>query len=136
MTHLVTPNRGEAQPGSWLGRALLGFIDNDGAKHVLAKGGSSSLEASAVCDGVSAREIAGAVLTYWERVPTASNIADAPSRGVEPARLPGWPSPSRVLVAEGARSWQMTDVASGNEQSQWVSSVSRLFRGLRDSQVG
>ena len=64
MTHLVTPNRGEAQPGSWLGRALLGFIDNDGAKHVLAKGGTTSLEASAVCDGVSACEIAGAVLRF------------------------------------------------------------------------
>ena len=46
------------------GRSLLGFIDNDGAKHVLAKGGTTSLEASAVCDGVSACEIAGAVLRF------------------------------------------------------------------------
>ena len=85
------------------GRALLGFIDNESSRHALVKGGSSGVLLSGACDFVTNAEIGLQVAAYWERVPSSSNISDAPPRGFTPPQVSGWHPPharkfSRVLA--------------------------------------
>ena len=63
------------------GQPCIGFVDNEAAKHGLARGLSNVLDIAGVLETILNIEIEGRLLMYFERVPTASNIADAPSRG-------------------------------------------------------
>ena len=83
------------------GRAVITFVDNDSAKHALVKGSSPIADMAAVVDAACGLEIRHRLLCYFERVPSSSNIADDPSRGVAPLRLcafgaPIWNSCSRL----------------------------------------
>ena len=75
---------------SWVtSRRCIFFVDNEGAREVLIKGSSRSrtlLSISALFFELEDRDHA---ITWLERVPSDSNVADAPSRGLvsETARL-------------------------------------------------
>ena len=59
------------------------FIDNDGAKYALIRGYSKSDMITQLC-GFSSEILDDAVILPWfTRIPSASNIADFPSRGLE-----------------------------------------------------
>ena len=104
------------------GRSVLAFVDNDSAKHALVKGGSSTPTLALLCQQVCDREIAGRILAYFERVPSASNIADPPSRGIAPPAVPGWPA----IVHEFCRSLPGT----GNSRGQFSWGVRDLVCSL------
>ena len=78
--------------------SVLGFVDNDAAKFAPVKGYSVNPWMAALVEAACDVEISQRALLYWERVPSSSNIADDPSRGRAPARLPGWPEERRVYV--------------------------------------
>ena len=80
------------------GQLCLGFVDNEAAKHALARGLSSVADIAGVLEGIMSLEIEGRLLAYFERVPTSSNIADAPSRGAPCSGVPGWPAPAEVAM--------------------------------------
>lgn len=62
------------------GRHLLVFIDNDAARHSWIKGFADSFFArQMIHSGTMLGSVTG-VVTYFCRVPTASNISDGPSR--------------------------------------------------------
>ncbi|OLP75775.1 hypothetical protein AK812_SmicGene44377 [Symbiodinium microadriaticum] len=63
------------------GRRVLYFIDNEGAREVLIKGSSKSRTLLLLGSIFFEMENKDQSLTWLERVPSASNIADAPSRG-------------------------------------------------------
>ena len=74
-------------------RAVLAFVDNDPAKHALVRGGSGVAEIASIVDAICTLEIDRRAMLYYERVPSSSNIADPPSRGVRPGALEHFDSP-------------------------------------------
>ena len=80
-------------------RSHLSFVDNDGAKCGLVAGYSANAVACELISRVAAADISMAALPWYDRVPSLSNLADAPSRGVAPAALVGWAAPVRVECA-------------------------------------
>ena len=74
-------------------RPILAFVDNDPARHALVRGGSPVQAIASVVDSVCDLEIRLRALVFFERVPSQSNIADPPSRGVQPDRLAGFSPP-------------------------------------------
>ena len=56
------------------------FIDNEAARYSLIKGSSPSLSMYNICRMVSRLEAEHPSASWYERVPSASNIADLPSR--------------------------------------------------------
>jgi hypothetical protein len=91
---------------------LLIFIDNDGARHNLV-GGASTSEAAAAIVGASALVDAAVGIHQWvARVPTGANLADGPRRldfaavrclGGRQVAVPpfgdalGWPAVQRLI---------------------------------------
>ena len=62
------------------GRDVIFFVDNEPAKDALIHGSSSSLASSQMVRWSRLFCAAQAVGAWYERVPSPSNIADAPSR--------------------------------------------------------
>ena len=80
------------------GKSAIAFVDNEGAKAALIDGTSDAERSSRIVasvDGVIA-EVGACV--WYDRVPSASNLADAPSRGEAPVGLPGWQAPTEVSI--------------------------------------
>ena len=77
-------------------RTVLGFVDNEAAKQALVKGSSAAEDVAAIVGDICAAEIKDQSLCFWERVPSASNVADPPSRGVCPPALAGLSPPRRA----------------------------------------
>ena len=67
-------------------------------------------------------KVEGRITAYYERAPSASNLADAPSRGRLCARLPGWPAPVVsdlvALAAEGDQTVPRSDSPGCNTQAR------------------
>lgn len=59
------------------------FIDNDGAKYSLIRGYSKSTMITRLCDVCSEMLDSSVMLPWFTRIPSASNIADFPSRGID-----------------------------------------------------
>jgi len=76
-------------------RSLIAFIDNESARCGLIRAFSPVEHSLRIISTVTSLDIQDGVLTWYERVPTASNPADAPSRGHLPERMPGWGEPFR-----------------------------------------
>ena len=71
------------------GRPVLCFIDNDAARYALIKGSSPTPDSAWLSAMYWEKETAVGSYSWFERVPSPSNIADAPSRGEPPATLVG-----------------------------------------------
>ena len=80
------------------GRNLLIFVDNEGSKAALVKGMSKNSHSALIVEAVVALDISDDVHPWYARVPSASNLADAPSRGEPVGSLPGWPDAARTEV--------------------------------------
>ena len=75
--------------GSHEGRPVLCFIDNDAARYALIKGSSPTPDSAWLSAMYWEKETDVGSYSWFERVPSPSNIADAPSRGEPPATLVG-----------------------------------------------
>ena len=120
------------------GRPTIGFVDNEPARHAIIRGTSGILEAAKVVQGICDTEIKLRLLCYWARVPSSSNLADAPSRGEEPEVLPGWPRPLRVpadalLHAELRPDQQSVEAF---DAPAFTGCAGRMPWGLRDLRIG
>ena len=70
------------------GKHLISFVDNEGSKYSLVRGYSDSPSISFLCGLADAILDEHRVLAWFSRVPSFSNIADAPSRGEAHGLLP------------------------------------------------
>ena len=85
------------------GRSALYFLDNDGAKGALIAGYSPNALACELVSRVTALDLEGNSLPWYDRVPSPSNLGDNPSRGERPVAVKGWPEPEEVGAAEVLR---------------------------------
>ena len=81
-------------------RSHIAFVDNDGAKDGLVAGYSANAVACDLISRVTAADIMLGALPWYDRVPSLSNVADAPSRGQEPDGLRGWSAPAHVACGD------------------------------------
>ena len=70
------------------GAECVAYIDNEGARYALMKGCSRSMQITRLCHLFATACEADTTITWFARVPSASNIADHPSRGVSNSMLP------------------------------------------------
>ena len=105
-------------------KAVLAFVDIDPAKHALVRGGSSVRDVAAIVDATCALETRSRMMTYVERVPSASNPADAPSRGESPLALD--------VLGRAARDSVERDAVAVDGLSEIPG---RLCKGVRDLDV-
>ena len=69
------------QLGEWLsGRRSIWWVDNEAARHCLIKGVSGSKSMQRLCRAFYDLEALHPTFSWFERVPSYSNPADAPSR--------------------------------------------------------
>ena len=78
------------------GRRTIWWVDNHAARYSLIKGSSSSLTMKDLCREFYRHEAVAPTFSWIERVPSPSNIADAPSRG----------SPMEACSLLGLSSWE------------------------------
>ena len=64
----------------WRGRRILLFVDNDSARFALIKGYTPSVASARLVAAFWEMEACLASYCWIDRVPSASNIADGPSR--------------------------------------------------------
>ena len=92
----------------WRERRIVVFIDNDSARHALIRGGSPSPASAELVSLFWATEAQLRSYCWVERVPTASNVADGPSRlsfaGVR-ALGARWSEPRAIQARELANQW-------------------------------
>ena len=86
--------------GNLSARPSIIFVDNDAARQQLVRGGARCALACELVEAVCRDELRARVLAFYERDPSKSNIADAPSRGEPPAPLRGWAPPARVMLGK------------------------------------
>ena len=79
-------------------RALLTFCDNEAAKGALVAAYSPQPLAAAILSEVANCDVKDGALVWYDRVPTSSNVADAPSRMEVPERIDGWDTPIELNV--------------------------------------
>ena len=83
------------------GKAYLSFVDNESAKGCLVSGYSHNSVACSIVAQVCDLDAEAGSFAWFERVPSLSNVADAPSRGEPPAGVVGWLAP---VIAVGTHS--------------------------------
>ena len=81
-------------------RAAFIFCDNEAARSALVAGYSADAIGVQILSLVNAADVSDGTLTWHERVPTASNPADQPSRMLTPTPLEGWNVPVELEVTE------------------------------------
>ena len=71
------------------GRAALNYVDNEAARFALIKGGSPTMDSAWLAMSFWRADSDLLCHSWFERVPSASNISDGPSRGadIDPVRL-------------------------------------------------
>ena len=87
-------------PARLLDRAALAFVDNEGARSSLVAGYSSNAAACALAALASGYDAELGARPWYERVPSASNVADAPSRLEAPQQLEGWSAPLELSARD------------------------------------
>ena len=80
-------------------RASLIFCDNEAAISALVAGYSTDFIAVQILSLITATDVFDGTLSWYERVPTASNPADRPSRMLRPTPLKDWNQPKEIDVA-------------------------------------
>ena len=71
-------------------QAVIVWVDNEATRAVLVSGSSPQRDVARLLEASTGLEIDAGAACWFERVPSASNIADAPSRGEPPAAPPGY----------------------------------------------
>ena len=62
------------------GRHIIAFIDNDSARFGLIKGYSPNLSCARLLSAIWLEEASSQSFSWYERIPSPSNLADGPSR--------------------------------------------------------
>ncbi len=75
-----------------INRPVIVFVDKDASRACLVTGSAREEVYAKLVQEICSLEIRARTLAWFERVPSSSNLADDPSRGVRPAALSGWPS--------------------------------------------
>ena len=93
--------------------ALISFVDNDAPRHSVISGYSPSLASSTLISETACWDAKLGVFAWTARVPSASNIADGPSRlDCSPVRAMG-AAEAQMLGATGSPiDWQMLGQAT------------------------
>ena len=86
-------------------RGTLTLVDNEGARAALVAGGSANLLSANLVELVDQALSSDGAAVWYDRAPSDSNLADAPSRGQCPQLLPGWPAPVEVTLTEHLQNW-------------------------------
>jgi len=81
-----------------LSRPVLCFVDNEAARAGLIRGSSSNAESAKIIEAIVDKDLADMSLFWYARVPSPSNLADAPSRGVAPQSLEDWAEPRELAL--------------------------------------
>ena len=79
-------------------RSILVFVDNESAKAALISSYSANPHVVNMLTALAEVDSRDGGLPWYERVPTAANPADLPSRGERPPRLHGLPAPLEVAA--------------------------------------
>ena len=66
---------------------MIHYVDNESARYALIKGNSPTYDSAALAAAFWTREAELACFSWFEWVPSPSNIADDPSRGRAPGPL-------------------------------------------------
>jgi len=77
------------------GRPVICMVDNESARSAMIRGSSGNRFSLEIVDAVIEHDMKDHSMVWYARVPSASNLADAPSRGRAPLELPGWPQAER-----------------------------------------
>ena len=83
-------------------RPFLCFIDNEAALAGVVRGTSTNAACARIIEAIVERDLLDGALGWFARVPSASNPADAPSRGDSPCSVPGFPRPARIPLTWAA----------------------------------
>ena len=99
----------------WLNCRILCFIDNEAARHNMIKGSSPSLASRLLLKAFIKVEREAPSFFWFARVPSFSNVADAPSRGLaeQTAKRLG----AEVISLGACR--QMLEVITGKCRWEW-----------------
>ena len=76
------------------------FIDNEAAKACLVASFSRNNLACSMAAAIADLDTDSRTLVWYERVPSMSNPADDPSRGIKPAAMRGWSAPEETSACE------------------------------------
>ena len=79
-------------------RAIIVFCDNEAAKSALVAGYTAQPVSVRIVSRVADLDVRDGALTWYERVPSFSNPADAPSRLLSPPVHPAFSYPRKVAV--------------------------------------
>ena len=79
-------------------RPVLCFIDNESARSGLIKGSSRNEDSAEIIEEFVSLDMVAHAAFWFARVPSASNLADDPSRGRAPQSLAGWAAPERCAL--------------------------------------
>ena len=98
------------------GRAILNYVDNEAARFALIRGGSPTQDSAWIAAGFWRADSDLRCHSWFERVPSPSNLADGPSRGNDLRPIQLGPNlhltPNRFPVPDN---WE------SNFLSRWVS---------------
>ena len=84
-------------------RPFIAFNDNEAAKAALVASYSGDPIGVQILSLIAEQDVSDGALGWYERVPTSSNPADAPSRLVPPERIMDFNAPVEIDVKETAR---------------------------------
>ena len=80
-------------------KAGIVFVDNEATKACMIRAYSPNADLAGICEVACAEEVRQRSILYWERVASAANPSDAPSRGMRPQTVRGWPVPARTFFS-------------------------------------
>lgn len=80
------------------GRLVAHFVNNDACRFAFIKGSSPAKASAWLASQFWGLEISNEVITWFERVPSPGNPADAPSRGAALVSWCPWVQPVRVSL--------------------------------------
>eukprot|EP00435_Cladocopium_sp_Y103_P002226 s3649_g1.t1 len=113
---------------------LMIYIDNEGSKFALIKGYSVSIAITAICALASTCLDEKCILPWFSRVPSASNLADYPSRGWKHPLLK---SEMQVSKSETQNAYESSLRFVGEvhlPQLKWVGSVAKATNATHPSE--
>ena len=97
-------------------RLVIHFIDNDAARFAMIKGTSPTKDSAWLTSQIWCQEAANQSCSWFERVPSASNPADAPSRGRAPEPPAAGFTPKRIDLP---KDWEIDLVYKWWAEAAW-----------------
>ena len=90
-------------------RPVVSWIDNEATRAALVCGYSAQRDLAKILEAITTKEVVIQASLWFERVPSAANVADAPSRGLPPLALPGLGAPVQLGMHAALGSWGLRE---------------------------